>query len=153
MTKQTIPWELENGFLLGGFPYHDGRIVEFAYRETDESNASVERTLLIGVLNTLDQIVSIRFERVKMLNIAQFWPSAIVYDIEVNREKNLPAEQNGEPGFWDILKPVVPNTDTDRRRAEIEQAQKAYEANFFIRLYSSYGASLALICETITVEI
>ena len=94
----------------------------------------------------------ITFGGLKRLNIVEFWLSPIINDIEVKHNRGGMASHDAEPGFWEIINPINKYTNPKQRDAEIEQATELYKDNYFVRLFASYGASLALICETIDVE-
>lgn len=147
-----VLWNVDVECVLGGFAYHDGRIVALCYESEYEKNTSND-VLALKVLNSAGKLVSIRFVGSTKMNVSDFWLSPIVNTIIVYQNTLTNSYFAAEEEFWATLLPDAAGRSEEYRQQEIKRLSSSAQGMYFVMIIATYGLRLAVICKRVEVYI
>ena len=143
-----VEWSQADGYLLQGFAYHDGTILDFRYR-TVSDGGSGRRDLVLDVASVQGEVVRLHFATVEVLRVAELWEASIINSFHVARLSAPIVMQSPFEEFWRQIQWAGADA---RKETDVRKLVNRLGDHLAVVLFGSYGCAFSLICERLHVS-
>ena len=149
--NSKIEWQVDDQGSLIKPVVHDGTIFEFSLLSDFKILRFSVRPEAGGIIPQEARISHLEFSRISQINVVELWNCPILSGISIWRVNAVPERcWDGPNSGWRLLFQNQISA-VDKAKEQAARTIRSQPSSYLVEVGSSYGGSIALVCESIDV--